>query len=83
MLHCANPDCKREVQYFREGRLYMMDDPQKDSHCVAHGARKIVWLCRECSVQMSVEDWRPAGEQLQRHTPASPVVRRPQWLLTV
>ena len=70
MLHCANPNCKKETQYFREGRLFMIDDPGSQRiDCGTHAERKVVWLCRICSQQMIAESWQQDEEQSPRRAP--------------
>jgi hypothetical protein len=70
MLHCANPGCDKETQYFREGRLFMIDDPgNRKDDCGAHATRKVVWLCRDCSQRMIAESWQQDEEKIPRRAP--------------
>jgi len=66
-MQCANPECLREVKYFRSGSLHYIDCsdfPSKGSRM----ERRLIWLCPDCSQEMAVESWRPAGEQIRvRH----------------
>lgn len=45
---CANPDCKRELHYLREGRIYLF------ALSTSTGTRQIehFWLCGRCSRSM-------------------------------
>jgi hypothetical protein len=47
---CANPDCRRELYFLRDGKIYLFDVPVKS------GGRRTeyYWLCGECSRNMVV-----------------------------
>jgi len=46
--HCANPDCRRELHYLREGKIYQFVlSPKTGSKRLEH-----FWLCGECSKNM-------------------------------
>lgn len=62
-MKCANPECRVEANYFRDGSVHWIDDPGKDE-----GERIIqraIWLCAECTEIYVVDCWRPPGEQLR------------------
>jgi hypothetical protein len=45
---CANPECKRELHYLREGMIYVFPLPTPT------GAKRVehFWLCGTCSKSM-------------------------------
>jgi hypothetical protein len=45
---CANPDCRRELRYFREGKIYAF----LMSPAVGHRRLEHFWLCGECCKTM-------------------------------
>jgi len=48
--HCANPDCRRELHYLREGKIYQFIlSPKTGSKRLEH-----FWLCGECSKKMTL-----------------------------
>jgi len=48
--HCANPDCRRELHYLREGKIYQFVlSPKTSSKRLEH-----FWLCGECSKNMKL-----------------------------
>lgn len=63
---CANPSCKTEFKYFREGRLYEFiagEDGSWKSQSEAPGKRdrrELFWLCQHCAqfYTMTCEDGR-------------------------
>lgn len=67
-MFCANPGCHRESRYLREGSLYCIDQPEKDT---GRGQMRFIWLCGTCAPSFVVETWRPPGEQLRRSAPAA------------
>jgi hypothetical protein len=65
-MNCANPQCKAESKYFRSGSLHCIDCGEgTDSRCRGE-RRRLIWFCRNCSDDWSVETWRPAGQQICR-----------------
>jgi hypothetical protein len=45
---CANPDCRRELHYLRDGKIYQFVlSPKTGSKRLEH-----FWLCGECSKTM-------------------------------
>ena len=45
---CANPDCSRELNYLRDGKIYQFVlSPKTGSRRLEH-----FWLCGECSKTM-------------------------------
>jgi hypothetical protein len=47
---CANPDCRRELRYFREGKIYaFLMLPATGNRRLEH-----FWLCGECSKTMNL-----------------------------
>jgi hypothetical protein len=48
--HCANPDCRQELRYLREGKIYQFVlSPKIGSKRLEH-----FWLCGECSKNMTL-----------------------------
>ena len=45
---CANPDCKRELRYLREGRVYVFVIAED----AGNKRLEHFWLCGECSRSM-------------------------------
>src|SRR5437870_13101426 len=47
--HCANPDCRRELRYLRDGRIYTF------AISAGNGSKSLehFWLCGECSKSMT------------------------------
>lgn len=64
-MNCANAPCQTETMYFRSGSLHCIDCGGENGGKASGSERRMIWLCPECSPQMSVETWRPAGEQLR------------------
>jgi hypothetical protein len=56
---CANPDCKRELRYLRDGKIYAFE-----LHTVTRGARlEHFWLCGKCAKHHEPDLCRPLGSQ--------------------
>lgn len=56
---CANPSCKKEFKYFREGRLFEFEHvggtcahPGRGSKAPNH--RTLYWLCKKCSASYTL-----------------------------
>jgi len=48
--HCANTDCRRELHYLRDGKIYrFVLSPETGSTQLEH-----FWLCGECSKNMTL-----------------------------
>jgi len=48
--HCGNPDCRRELRYLRDGKIYQFVlSPKTCSKRLEH-----FWLCGECSKSMTL-----------------------------
>jgi hypothetical protein len=47
--HCANPDCRRELRYLRDGKIYQFVLFQTGSKRLEH-----FWLCGECFKNMTL-----------------------------
>lgn len=70
---CANPNCKRELRYLREGKVYAFElSTETKNTRLEH-----FWLCGECSKRMILicvnhSEVKPMMEtrlqQDQRHT---------------
>ena len=47
---CANPDCRRELRYLRDGRIYAF------AMSTGNGSKSLehFWLCGECSKSMTL-----------------------------
>jgi hypothetical protein len=47
---CANPDCRRELRYLREGKIYAF------AMSAGNGRKSLehFWLCGECSKSMTL-----------------------------
>lgn len=65
-MRCANPGCQEEALYFRSGSLHWIDNPPQLDGTPRHRATRLIWLCAECSRNLVVQTWRPAGQQLRR-----------------
>ena len=47
---CANPDCRRELRYLRDGKIYAF------AMSTGNGSKSLehFWLCGECSKSMTL-----------------------------
>jgi len=61
---CANPDCRRELRYFREGKIY----PILMSPANGHTRLEHFWLCGECFKIMSLVFINQRDVKLMRRT---------------
>ena len=66
---CANPDCRRELRYFREGKIYAF----LMSSASGHRRLEHFWLCGECFKTMSLVCANHREVKIL-HRPASPPV---------
>ena len=46
---CANPDCRRELHYLRDGTVYVFRISAMDNRRLEH-----FWLCGECAKIMTL-----------------------------
>ena len=67
---CANPQCSKELLYFREGSLQLLElesdsddqSPEDDGAFAMKPMRsKFFWLCGECSKTHIVRQWTTSG----------------------
>lgn len=65
-MRCANPGCQAEAIYFRSGSLHWIDKLPQLAGAPQIRATRLIWLCDECSRNLVVQTWRPAGQQLRR-----------------
>ena len=48
--HCANPDCRRELRYLRDGKIYQFGlSPKTGGKGLEH-----FWFCGECFKNMTL-----------------------------
>jgi transposase-like protein len=64
-MQCANPLCNVESMYFRSGSLHCIDCSEENRTKGNGEQRRLIWLCRECSTRLTVETWRPPGQQMR------------------
>jgi hypothetical protein len=67
---CANPDCRRELHYLRDGKIYQFVVSRRT------GDKRLehFWLCGECSktmilICMDQSEVKIVGKGRQRSTP--------------
>ena len=54
---CANPSCLTPLVYLREGKIFMMEHPQRQrpGDAISPSARvEHFWLCGPCSNEMTL-----------------------------
>jgi len=58
---CANPACKMEFKYFREGKLFEFEmrgnkpcDPAANKEAKPPQTRVLYWLCDRCSQSLTL-----------------------------
>ncbi len=57
---CANPSCSASFQYFRSGKLFLIELPRASSGAGDGNARakakriEYFWLCERCSSELTV-----------------------------
>ena len=72
--HCANPDCRRELRYLRDGKIYQFVlSPRTGSKRLEH-----FWLCGECFKNMTLI----CVNQSEVKTGVSGKLREPQHPVT-
>jgi hypothetical protein len=67
---CANPDCRRELRYLRDGKIYQFVLSSKT------GSKRLehFWLCGECSktmilIRVGQSEVKTVGKERHRSTP--------------
>ena len=69
-MQCANPPCSKELLYFREGRIELLEleSHPDDQFRPDHGAfamnslpSKYFWLCGECAELYILKRWTTSG----------------------
>lgn len=71
---CANPSCSTELVYLREGKIFMVDQPQQLQATETAGSGKKAlparvehfWLCGPCSAEMTLVNDSTAGVRVIR-----------------
>ena len=70
ITQCANPDCRRELHYLRDGKIYQFVLSAK----VGSKRLEHFWLCGECSKSMILicvnkSEVKTVGKDGHRSTP--------------
>ena len=70
ITQCANPDCRRELHYLRDGKIYQFVLSAK----VGSERLEHFWLCGECSKSMILicvnkSEVKTVGKDGHRSTP--------------
>jgi hypothetical protein len=69
-MQCANPPCSKELLYFREGRIELLeleshaDDqfrPDEGAFAMKSLPSKYFWLCGECAEIYILKQWTTSG----------------------
>jgi len=69
-MQCANPQCSKELLYFREGRLELLEleshaedkfRPDDGAFAIRSFPRRFFWLCGDCAKTYNVKRWTPSG----------------------
>jgi hypothetical protein len=63
----ANLTCGTKTLYLRSGRIYEIDflgEAGIPGECQIT-LRRVIWLCEACTGNITVETWRPPGEQVR------------------
>ena len=69
-MQCANPRCSKELLYFREGRLELLEleshsdhrfKPDDGAFAMRPSRSKFFWLCGECTKTLIVKRWTISG----------------------
>jgi hypothetical protein len=69
-MHCANPQCSRELLYFRDGTLRLLEleplsdgqfRPDEGAFATRSLPSKYFWLCGECTKTHIVKRWTTSG----------------------
>jgi len=69
-MECANPQCSKELLYFREGRLELLElesyaedqfRPDDGAFAIRSLPGRFFWLCGNCARAYTVKRWTPSG----------------------
>jgi hypothetical protein len=69
-MQCANPQCSKELLYFREGRIQFLDlesqsddqlRPDDGAFAMKSLPSKFFWLCGECAKTHEIKRWTTSG----------------------
>ncbi len=69
-MQCANPPCSKELLYFREGRIELLElESHADDQCRPDDGAfamnslpsKYFWLCGECAEIYTLKRWTTSG----------------------
>jgi hypothetical protein len=69
-MQCANPQCSKELLYFREGRLQLLEldsyaqdqfPPDDGAFAIRSLPGRFFWLCGDCARTYTVKRWTPSG----------------------
>jgi len=69
-MHCANPQCSKELLYLREGTLRLLElelhsdgqfRPDDGAFAISSSPSKYFWLCGECTKTHIVKRWTTSG----------------------
>jgi len=61
MLECAIPSCDVRETFLRSGSLHLVDVAREGGGT----AKRMIWLCSDCSRMYVVQTWREAGQQIR------------------
>lgn len=65
---CANSGCEVEALYSRSGSLHWIDSLVLLDGPPPRRTIRLIWLCSACGLNVLVETWRPANEQIHRQS---------------
>jgi hypothetical protein len=69
-VHCANPQCSKELLYLREGTIELLEleshsdnqfRPDEGAFAMRSVPSKFFWLCGECAKTLMVKRWTTSG----------------------
>ncbi len=69
-MQCANPQCSKELLYFREGRLELLElesyaedqfRPDEGAFAIRSFPGRFFWLCGDCAKTYTVKRWTSSG----------------------
>jgi hypothetical protein len=72
-MQCVNPQCSKDLLYFREGRLELLElesdsdeqvRPDDSAFAMRSLPRKFFWLCGECAKTYIIKRWTSSGSVL-------------------
>jgi hypothetical protein len=69
LMQCANPQCRKELIYLREGRIeaHELEIPSRERLPLDNGfpanpvPSKFFWLCGECMKTHTIKRWTTSG----------------------